>query len=793
MRWRIAGLVALAAAACRDDAAPVDSVGSTGDTAPATTLPLDDSGGDTTGLDSTGTSEGGSDTSTTGEAPVDTWDCGPQLGARFHDDGDLEVRVRAPRATRIEVALFDTPLGASEVLRLPLSLEGDVHRLRIDAEVLTDAELSASLHYGFRVWGDNWPYDEAWEPGSEAGWIADVDEAGNRMNPNKLVLDPYALEVSHDPLNPEHTDLDVFSADEDNRMRDSGPFAPKGVVIGCEDAMPGPERPLRDDVVYEVHLRGLTMSDPMVPEEERGTYAGAARKAAELAELGVTAIELLPLHETPNDQNELSPEADGDNYWGYSSLSYFAPDRRYAADQSPGGPTRELRAMIDAFHAEGIKVYADVVYNHTAEGGGSRIYSWRGLDNATFYELDADGSGYVVSNGVGPNVNTADPVVADLVLASLHYMHAQLGFDGYRFDLAAVVANGCTTECYEYDPSLPERIADELARPADGGAGVDLIAEAWGVGPGTYQVGNFPAGWAEWNDHYRDSIRRDLNRLGERAQPVRAVVRAVEGSPDLYGDDGRGPGASINFVVAHDGMTLHDLFRYDDKDNEQAWPYGPSSGGSDQNLASSHAGDPIQQATVTRTAAALLLVSAGVPMMTGGDESGRSLQGNNNPFNLDNEANWLRWPGDPAYDEAVAAFTAGMLAFRHAHAALRPAAHWGAAIDEDGDGLTQVRWLRDDGTPVDDAYLDDDFVHFIAWQLDGDELGDAAASLYFAYNGWSDSVLATIPEPPADLDWRRVIDTSPQGDDFGHVLSGGPIIEGSYSVAARSLVVLVAE
>ena len=757
---------------------------STGDGGTTLPLTMDDSGSDTAALDSTSTDDGSDSGSTTGEPQVDTWDCGPMLGARLHDDGDFEVRIRAPRATRIEVALFDAPLGASEVLRLPLELEDDVYRLRIDAAALVDAGLSEP-YYGLRVWGSNWEYDEAWEPGSELGRIADVDAAGNRMNPNKLVLDPYALEVSHDPINADHDDLSVFATGAADRARDSGPFAPKGVVIGCEDAVVGPQRPFRDEVVYEVHLRGLTMSDPMVPEEERGTYAGAARKAEELAALGITAIELLPLHETPNDQNDLTPEADGDNYWGYSSMSFFAPDRRYAADRSPGGPTAELRAMIDAFHAEGIKVYADVVYNHTAEGG-DRIYSWRGLDNATFYELDASGAGYVVSNGVGPNVNTADPVTADLVLDSLHYMHAQLGFDGYRFDLAAVVANGCTTECYAYDAALPERIASELAD-------VDLIAEAWGVGPGTYQVGNFPPGWAEWNDHYRDSIRRDLNRLGQEAQPVRAVVQAIEGSPELYGDDGRGPGASINFVVAHDGMTLHDLFRYDDKDNEQAWPYGPSSGGSDSNLASSHADDPVVQATVTRTAAALLFVSAGVPMLTGGDESGRSLQGNNNPFNLDNDANWLRWPGDPGYDEALAAFTAGMLAFRHAHAALRPATHWGAAVDEDDDGLTQVTWLRDDGTPVDAAYLDDDFVHFIAWHLDGDELDDAAASLYFAYNGWSDSVLATVPDPPAGLEWRRAIDTSPQGDEFGHVLPGGPVIAGSYSVAGRSLVVLVAE
>ncbi|HJK92561.1 MAG TPA: alpha-amylase family glycosyl hydrolase, partial [Polyangiaceae bacterium LLY-WYZ-15_(1-7)] len=738
-----------------------------------------------------------------GGAPADPWACGPPLGARLHPDGDLEVRVHAPNATRVELALFAAPIGETERLRLPLERDADGRfALRVEAAALEEAELpgaDGALYYGLRAWGPNWPFDPAWEPGTETGRVADVDAAGHRMNPNKLLIDPYALELSHDPIGPAQRDYGPFLTDPDNRARDSAPNAPKGVVVACAPGHAGPPRALHDDVVYEVHLRGFTMADPSVPEAERGTYAGAARKARWLAELGVTAIELLPLHETPNDQNPLTPDAAGDNYWGYSSLSYFAPDRRYAADRSPGGPTRELRAMVEAFHAEGIKVFVDVVYNHTAEGGArggaATILSWRGLDNAGFYALAEDPADYVNSNGVGPNVNTAEPLAQELVLASLRYWHEELGVDGFRFDLASVVANGCARACYRFDRAFPERIAAELARPAAGGPGVDLIAEAWGTAPGTYQVGHFPAGWASWNDRYRDALRRDLNRLGREALPLRELLRRLSGSPDLYEDDGRTPGASVNFVVAHDGLTLHDLFRHDGKDNAQPWPWGPSDGGTDNDLASSHGGDPARQATVTRTAMALLALSAGVPMFNGGDESGRTLRANNNPYNIDSEANWLRWPGDPLHDAELEAFTARLFAFRAAHAALRPARHWRVFGDADGDGLTEVRWFRDDGAFVDDAYLDAGDRHFVAWQLDGDELGDEAASLFFAYNGWDGTIRAAVPAAPEGTRWRRVMDTSAAGEGFGWVREGGAageVVEGPVDVAGRSVVGLVA-
>ncbi len=698
--------------------------------------------------------------------PEDPWSVGPPLGARRFPNGDLEVRVRAPNATHIELCLFAKARDEKEVLRLPLEKKEDgAFRLRVEKAALEKAGIGATIFYGFRAFGPNWPFDPSFVPGSTIGFVSDVDADGNRMNPNKLLLDPYALEVSHDPSG------GVFRANGDGRAIDSGPLAPKSIVVAPPVARPPsvPLRALRDDVVYEVHVRGFTKNDESIPEEERGTFKGAARRAKYLHDLGVRAIELLPLHETTNDQNDRSPESEGDNYWGYSTLSFFAPDRRYAFDKSPGGPTRELRAMIDAFHAEGIKVFVDVVYNHTAEGGGA-IYGFRGLDNRTYYELAGDPKSYVSSNGVGPNFNTADPVVADLVLDSLRYWHEDLGVDGYRFDLASVVANGCTRGCYRYDRALPERIAKELpARGADG-KGVDLIAEPWGLVAGSYQVGGFPKGWSEWNDRYRDTVRRGLNRLGVADVSPREIAQRVRGSADLYEKNERGPAASVNFVVAHDGMTLADLFTYDAKNNGQPWPFGPSNGGTDNDLAWSHGGDPARQRSAARTAFALLALSAGVPMMLGGDERLRTQRGNNNAYNLDSPGIWLDWKPEPHAD-AFATFVKRALAFRHAHASLRPDAFW-----------NDVVWLETDGKPADGAYLDAPNQTFLAWRLEG--------KMLVAFNRGAQPVTMTLPSGT----WSSVADTSIEAEAWGNWrTSAVPVNATTITVGRRTIVVLVTE
>jgi isoamylase len=734
------------------------------------------------------------------EIPADPWSIGPGLGARRYANGDLEVRVRAPNATRIELCLFAEAMGKPERMRVPLVLEAGVFRGRVDAAKLGGEGLSGTIFYGLRAFGPNWPFDPAFVPGSEKGFASDVDDLGNRMNPNKLLLDPYALEVSHDPINLSNGDGSVFRSGPGARALDSGPLAPKGVVVVPPRARPPavPTGPIRDDVVYEVHVRGFTKSDESIPEAERGTYRGAARRARYLRELGIRAIELLPLHETPNDQNERTPESQGDNYWGYSTLAFFAPDRRYASDKSPGGPTRELRAMIDAFHAEGIKVWVDVVYNHTAEGGANgglaTIYGFRGLDNRTFYELGDQASTYVSGNGVGPNLNTANPVTGDLVMDSLRYWHEDLGVDGFRFDLASIVANGCTRGCYRFDgKGLVSRIAKELpARPDEGGVGADLVAEAWGVVDGSYQVGNFPKGWSEWNDRYRDTVRRSLNRLGAADVAPREIARRVRGSSDLFADDGRPPAASIDLLVAHDGMTLADLFAYDAKNNAQPWPYGPSGGGTDNDLAFSHGGDPGRQRAAARTALVLATLSAGVPMITGGDERLHTQRGNNNPYNLDSPATWLDWKSEPNAD-AFAELTRRALAFRHAHRALRPSSYWREPGDAKG---AQVTWLRDDGKPADAAYLDAPARSFLAWQLDGASLGDDARAILVLYNAAAAGATATLPAAPSGTTWMLAGDTSESAEAWGnwHPPSALTAVTGaSYALGRRSAAVLVAK
>jgi glycogen operon protein len=722
----------------------------------------------------------------------------PDLGARFEPDGDaIRFRVASERATRVELALFAEPLGATEVLRLPLEREapdGAVWAARVTVVELVAAGIDpATVFYGYRVWGPNWPYDPAWSPGSSAGFVADVDEAGNRMNPNKLLIDPYAREISHDPTNSLQLDRDPYRTGDTWPAVDSGPVAPKSIVLppappGAVDLAGRPARPFKDEVIYEVHLRGLTRADAGAGACA-GTYAGAATRAAYLAGLGVTAIELLPVQETWNDGNDVDPgSASGDNYWGYSTLAYLAPDRRYACDRTPGGPTREFRDMVRAFHAHGIKVYVDVVYNHTAEGGGGSLYSLRGLDNAGYYQLSASGKGFTDHTGIGANVAANKPLAAGLIVYSLRYWAWGLGVDGFRFDLAPVLGNVCGPGCFDFEKDgVLARIAEALpVRPASGGPGVDLVAEPWAIGPGTYQIGNFPVGWAEWNGQFRDLIRADQNRLGVTAVTPGWLADRLSGSPSLFRDDGRKPWSSVNFVVSHDGFTLRDQYACNGKNNAQPWPYGPSDGGSDDNLSWDQNGEPARQRQAARTGLALTVLAAGVPMIVGGDELLRTQRCNNNPYNLDSPGTWHDW--SRLVEEArFVAFTRRLLAFRAAHPALRPA---------DWRGGDEVRWLRADGGDAAGAYMDDAGQHYLGWRIAGAGVveGEPALAIFVAYNGGTTAVEARLPARRADARWYRVADTGawmePQ-DNF-HAEGSEYQMQGDrYMLAGRSLALFV--
>lgn len=743
----------------------------------------------------------------------------PALGAHYDSTGsDVTFRVHSSGATRMTVELYDTPTGAEEKGSVPLEKQAgsETWAATVSVEDLrTEYGIDGTVYYGYRAWGPNWPWDPAWEKGSGHGFVSDVDSRGNRFNPNKLLLDPYAREVSHDPLRPGMTDKGVYGSGPAHRNEDSGSQAPKGIVLPETDPGDGgtgkkPERALKDDIVYEVHLRGLTMNDSSIPADQRGTYSGAAAKADDLAELGVTAVEFLPMQESQNDANDADPESTaGDNYWGYVTDNFFAPDRRYASDDSPGGPTREFRAMVKAYHDAGIKVFADVVYNHTGEGGPWEesdkntysLHSYRGLDNPTYYSLTDDRQGPWDNTGVGGNFNTYNPVAQNLIVDSLAYWKDTLGLDGFRHDLASVLGNTCEHGCFRYSADDPKtalrRITDEMpARPASGGTGTDWIAEPWAIGEGTYQVGNFPPGWAEWNDKYRDTLRTDQNRLGEVQVTPGQLATRFAGSSDLYGDDGRSPSSSVNFVVAHDGFTQKDLYSCDAKRNDQPWPYGPSDGGSDNNLSWDHDGDAKAQRQSARNAFAFLMLSAGTPMMTGGDENLRSVRCNNNPYNLDSAANWLDHEPD-ADQSTFRTYTQRLLDFRKAHPALRPADFY-SAEDTNGNGTAQLDWFTPAGAAPDDGYWNDPSNHALAWRIDGTEFDDPAASIYVAYNGWSEAVDFTLPPAGEGKQWHRVTDTGGHaegGDQVAEPGSETPVGEGgsTYRLGGRSALVLIAE
>lgn len=697
-----------------------------------------------------------------------------QLGGHYSPDGTtVTFRVASTRATRIELDVFAQPTGAAAMLTVAMtpSASGTAQVWEV---TIPTTQLPTTIYYGYRAWGPNWTYDASWTPGSSAGWITDVDNLGNRMNPNKLLFDPYGLEQSHDPETPTQLSGAPYAVGSNNRATDSAQVAPKAIVLheGGLDFGTKPTRAFKDDIVYEVHVRGLTAADPNAGTCA-GTYAGAATRASYLASLGVTAVELMPVAETQNDTNNLVANSNsGDNYWGYSTLAYFAPDRHYACDQTAGGPTREFVAMVAAFHAAGLKVFVDVVYNHTAESSSSSLLSLRGLDNAGYYQLDTAGTGFVNSNGVGADVAAQKPLTAGLIIDSLRYWSATLGVDGFRFDLAPVLGNAGGTGAFSFDASaLPATIAHDFARPTAGGSGVDLIAEPWAVANNSYELGKFPDGWSEWNGQFRDTTRQSQNDLGvDPVSPGGLLVR-LSGSPDLYQGAGRPPASGVSYIISHDGFTLNDLYTCDAPNNTQAWPWGPSNGGTTSNYSWDQSGSATAQRQAVRTGMALELLAAGTPMIEGGDELGRTVQCNNNPYNLDSSGTWLSWSNQGA---ALSIFAQRMMQFRAAHAELRPAT-FGTQTYYDGNANVASA-----------AYLADSTQAIIAWQV-----GD----LYVAYNQSAAQVTVTLPAAPTGLAWYRVANTASFLESEDNIVAPGMevAVQATYLLDARALLLLLAK
>ena len=601
---------------------------------------------------------------------------------------DVEFAVYSKNATKILLEIYDQAYGqdAKYTYWMVKNTSDDIWRAKV-------AGIGAGTLYAFRAWGPNWEYSEEWNRGnSSAGFKKDYDASGNRFNPNKVLFDPYAKEISHDKSHPDvlamvtgGTGSDgtanpavIYSTGEVNKVNgmasryfDTGKYAPKAVVVDDNTVFgKKPQIPQEKAIIYEAHARGITKHESSaslssilagiegfeavqnIPAEYQGTYKGAALLAPYLKALGVNTIELLPVHESDNDCNP--DNGSGGNYWAYMTYGYFAPDRRYSSDKSLGGPTKEFKEMVKAFHDEGMEVYIDVVFNHSGEGGPwyesknnddfntVELTFMRGLDNKTYYalcptsETSTKLGAYWCSTGCGNNLQCDNEIVQDLILDSLTYWIDEMGVDGYRFDLAPVIGRESNGKDWNYNPNA--QILKDIATLGES-RDAEMIAEAWDIG--AYGVGTFPAGWGEWNGRYRDAIRGYVG-AGNRG----SVNDFINGDYNNFNDQG-GPHKTVNFIVAHDGFTLADLCSYEGAGNAQnsklEWPFGPSDGGNgDQNTLGFGTSQAAKR-QANRNYIAIQMMSRGVPMIVWGDELSRTQNGNNNPYNIDSVCGWTNY------------------------------------------------------------------------------------------------------------------------------------------------------
>lgn len=659
------------------------------------------------------------------------------LGASWNGRG-TNFAIYSESATLVELCLFDDD-GNEQRLRLP------EHTAHVHHGYLPG--VGPGQRYGYRVHG-------AWDPAS-----------GRRANPNKLLIDPYAKAVEGEVT----WDASVFGHDLDNPGQpsalDSAPAMPRSIVVDDRfdwgDDRP-PRTPWHRTTIYEAHVRGLTMTHPDVPDELRGTYAGMASPAIikYLSELGVSAIELMPIHHFVPEG--FAVEQGLTNYWGYATAAFFAPHGAYSSTGDRGQQVVEFKQLVKALHAAGLEVLLDVVYNHTSEGTAQGpTLSMRGVDNATYYRLRDDDPGqYLDFTGTGNSLNVRHPATLHLVMDSLRYWVTEMHVDGFRFDLASTLAR----ELYDVDrlSSFFDLIhQDPIINRTK------LIAEPWDVGPGGYQVGNFPPLWSEWNGRYRDEVR-DFWR-GEHGSLAGFAYRFT-GSSDLYDDDGRRPSASINFITAHDGYTMRDLVSYQEKHN-LANGEDNRDGHSDTRAWNSGAEGPTEDPTVIETRRrraysmiATLLLSQGVPMISGGDEMGRTQGGNNNAWCQDNEISWHDWAN---VDEHLLAFTKRMLRLRNEHPIFRRRRFFqGRPVL--GSTLDDIGWFRHDGREMQDADWHHSDTNAITVFLNGNTLGPQGPqpqpvidrSFLLFFNGSNDSRCFTVPAGLGGASWRVVVDTA---------------------------------
>ncbi|WP_371875782.1 glycogen debranching protein GlgX [Alsobacter metallidurans] len=687
------------------------------------------------------------------------------LGANWDGLG-VNFALFSANATKVELCLFDIS-GETELERIELPEYTD----EVWHGYLPDAR--PGTVYAFRVHG---PYEPT---------------AGHRFNPNKLLLDPYAKQIDGElTWNPalfgytlDHPDKDL-SFDE----RDSAKFMPKCRVIDPAftwGSQRRPQSPWDRAIIYEAHLRGFTMRHPAVPDDLRGTFSGMMQHEVieYIRGLGVTAVELLPIHAFVDDSYLV--EKGMRNYWGYNSIGFFAPHPRYLA--SPF--VNEIKEMVAHFHDAGVEVILDVVYNHTAEGNElGPTLSFKGIDNASYYRLAPDKRYYINDTGTGNTVNLSNSRVLQLVTDSLRYWAEEMHIDGFRFDLATILGrephgfeeDGRFLDACRQDPTL---------------AKVKLIAEPWDCGPGGYQVGRFSPGWAEWNDRYRDTVRAywkgDEGKLPE-------LAARMTGSADFFNKRGRKPWASVNFITAHDGFTLNDLVSYNDKHNEANGE--DNRDGHSDNLSWNHGVEgPTDDAEIKdlrfrqmRNMLATLIFSQGTPMLLAGDEFARTQNGNNNAYCQDNEIGWIDWDKITPEGKALTEFVRQIIAIRQSQPMLRRGRFLSGAYNAEMD-IKEVTWLTPTADEMTPEHWNDGNARCFGVVLDGRAQPSGIRrrgsdrTLMLILNAHHDVVEFVLPEVAGGRDWRRLVDTNvTEFEDEEERLPLGH----AYQVTGRSLLVL---
>ncbi|WP_462317978.1 glycogen debranching protein GlgX [Marinilabilia sp.] len=701
---------------------------------------------------------------------IKTWPGRPYpLGATYDEKG-VNFALFSENAHGVELCLFDADGNET---RIPVK-----ERTHNNWHIYLPG-VKPGQRYGYRIHG---PY----EP-----------ENGIRFNPNKLLLDPYTKaidgtiewnEASYG-YQPEHEDQDLSFNETDN-----APFVPKGVVINDyfnweEDK--SPDIPHHETIIYETHVKGFSRLAPEIPEKIRGTYSALSHpKSIEyLKKLGINTIELMPVHQFVADHRLV--EMGLTNYWGYNTIGFFAPDVRYSSSGTCGEQVWEFKQMVKDLHKEGFEVILDVVYNHTAEGNElGPTLSFRGIDNVSYYRLSEEDPRYYVDyTGTGNTLNTVNPTILRLIMDSLRYWVLEMHVDGFRFDLAPVLARefddvdkwGSFFDVLHQDPVLSQ---------------VKLIAEPWDLGENGYQVGNFPAGWMEWNAKYRDCMR-DFWKGEDEMLPE--FANRFTGSSDLYFDNWRTPTASINFITAHDGFTLRDLVSYNKKHNK---PNGEDNNdGEDHNRSFNYGVEgPTEDESIiqvrkqqVRNFLSTLFLSQGVPMLVAGDELGRTQQGNNNAYCQDNEISWIDWENK---DEDLLAFTSKLIHFRKNHPVFCRK-KWFKYQPIKGKGVTDIEWFTIEGEEMSDEHWSSSFAKSLGIFLYGhgirtvSDTGDPIVddSFYIMINSYHESLPFRLPDPKWGKKWQKVMDSFDatfNDEDQGETINAEEEIE----VQGRSVVLL---